>query len=198
MADVALSEATEQARVDVSCYQSLLTRRNKLARIAWSVVWALLFQPSPRISLGFGWRRFLLRLFGARIGRGANIYPSCRIWAPWNLEMGEHSSLAQQVDCYSVDKVRIGPHATISQYSFLCTASHDVTDPRMRLITSPITIGEGAWVCADVFVGPGVTVGEGAVAAARAVVVRDVEPWMVVGGNPARTIKRRELTPRSI
>lgn len=107
--------------------------------------------------------------------------------------MGDYSCLGHHVDCYSVDKVRIGSDATISQYSFLCTAGHDIEDPRMRLTTAPITIGEGAWICADVFVGPGVVVEEGAVAAARAVVIRDVESWVVVAGNPAETIKRREL-----
>ena len=193
MSNVAGSESAVHVRVDVSHYKSPLTKRNKIARIAWGIVWALLFRPSPRLSVGFAWRRFLLRMFGARIGLGANIYPSCRIWAPWNLEMGEHSGLAQEVECYSVDKIRIAAHVTISQYSFLCTASHDITNPNMRLITSPITIGEGAWVCAGVFVGPGVTIGAGAVAAARAVVVRDVEPWAVVGGNPAVFIKRRQL-----
>ncbi len=107
--------------------------------------------------------------------------------------MGDHSSLSFYVDCYSVDKVRIGAHAVVSQYSFLCTASHDISDPHLRLVTSPIAIREGAWVCADAFVAPGVTVGEGAVVAARAVVTKDVEPWAVVGGNPAMFIRRRVL-----
>ena len=177
--------------VDVSQYASPLSRRNKLGRALWSVVWLLLFRPSPRPC--FAWRRWLLRRFGARIGKGANIHASCRVWAPWNLEMGDSSCLAFAVDCYCVDRVRIGAHATVSQYSYLCTASHDIRDPHMRLVTAPIDIGDGAWVCAGVFVGPGVVLGEGAVAAARAVVVKDVEPWTVVGGNPAQFIGTREL-----
>jgi putative colanic acid biosynthesis acetyltransferase WcaF len=92
-----------------------------------------------------------------------------------------------------VDRVVIGPHATISQYSYLCTASHNINDPHMRLVTAPIFIGAGTWVCAGAFIGPGVNIGEGAVAAARAVIVKNVEPWTVVGGNPARFIKTRRL-----
>jgi putative colanic acid biosynthesis acetyltransferase WcaF len=115
--------------------------------------------------------------------------------------LGDVVALADQVDCYCVDKVRIGSHATVSQYTHLCTASHDITCPHMRLVTAPIYIEPGAWICAGAFVGPGVTVAEGAVVAARAVVVKDVEPWAVVGGNPARFIKRRQLKepePRAV
>lgn len=165
---------------------------HKLGRLVWANVWFLLARPTPRCF--DGWRRFLLRCFGARIGRGARILGSARIWAPWNLEMGDYACISDYVDCYCVDRIRIGAHATVSQYAFLCTASHDIGDPHMRLVTAPIVIDEQAWVCAGVFVGKGVVVGRGAVAAARAVVVRNVEPWTVVGGNPARFIKKRELT----
>jgi putative colanic acid biosynthesis acetyltransferase WcaF len=105
--------------------------------------------------------------------------------------MGEHSCLSHQVDCYCVGKIYIGPHATISQYSFLCTASHDHNQPGMPLITAPIRIEADAWVAADVFVGPGVTVGEGAVLGARSTVLRDVAAWTVVAGNPAKEIGKR-------
>jgi putative colanic acid biosynthesis acetyltransferase WcaF len=144
----------------------------------------------------FAWRRLLLRAFGAKVGRGVKVYPSVRVWAPWNLEMGEHSTLGPDVDCYNVARVRIGAHALVSQYSFLCAATHDHHQPRLPLVTAPIEVGEGAWVAADVFVGPGVTIGEGAVVGARASVYKDVSPWTVVGGNPARFLKRREVTGR--
>jgi putative colanic acid biosynthesis acetyltransferase WcaF len=182
---------TRPPAVDVSRYASPLTWRNKLGRALWGIVWLFLFRLSPRPC--FGWRRWLLRCFGARLGTGVHVYPSCRVWAPWNLEMGDHSCLSFDVDCYCVNRIRIGAHATVSQYSYLCTASHDIQDPHMRLVTAPIDIGEGAWVCAGVFVAPGVVLGQGAVAAARAVVVKDVEPWTVVGGNPAQFIRMREL-----
>jgi putative colanic acid biosynthesis acetyltransferase WcaF len=164
------------------------SRTNQVIRTLWGIVWLLVYRPSPR---GFhAWRRFLLRLFGAKIGYGAHPYPSAKIWAPWNLEMGFRSCLGPDVDCYCVDRVIIGSWATVSQYSYLCTATHDYRDPTMPLVTAPIVIGERAWVAADVFVGPGVTIGKGAVVGARASVFRNVDPWTVVGGNPARIIRR--------
>jgi putative colanic acid biosynthesis acetyltransferase WcaF len=162
---------------------------NRLARLLWSVVRLLLFRPSPKIA--HGWRRFLLRLFGARIGHRASVHASARIWAPWNLEMGDFSCLSHNVDCYAVDRIRIGAKATVSQYSFLCAAGHDVDSPDMTLITAPIVIMEHAWIAADAFIGPGVTIGEGAVVGARATVFKNVPPWTIVGGNPARVIRER-------
>ncbi len=105
--------------------------------------------------------------------------------------MGDHSCLSEQVDCYCVDKIQIGAHVTVSQYSFLCTASHDYTNPEMLLVTAPILIGDRAWVTADVFVAPGVTIGEGAVILARSSVFQNVEPWVVMAGNPAEFVKPR-------
>ena len=107
--------------------------------------------------------------------------------------MKDYSCLAPKVDCYNVAPVTVGANATISQGAFLCTASHDITNPHLPLITAPITIGDQAWVAAEAFVGMGVTVGEGAVVGARAVVVKDVNPWTVVGGNPAKFIKQRVI-----
>lgn len=135
----------------------------------------------------------MLRLLGANIEAGAHPYPSARIWAPWNLTMGEGSCLGDHVRCYSVDRVTIEPHATVSQYSFLCTASHDYRVDGMPLITAPITIGRHAWVAAAAFIGPGVKVGERAIVGARASVFRNVDPWTVVGGNPARVIRKYQL-----
>lgn len=166
--------------------------KNKLGRVLWALVWGTLFRWSPRIL--FGWRRFLLRCFGAKIGKNSRISPSVRVWAPWNLTVGDEVAIAHDVDCYCVDRLTIGDHATVSQYSFLCTASHDISDPHMKLISAPIQIGGQSWVCAGVFVSPGVTIGEGAVAGAMSVVTRDVEPWTVVAGNPARFLKTRELS----
>lgn len=157
----------------------------------WQVVWLLFYRPTPRVL--HTWRCFLLRLFGAKIGKAVHPYPSARIWAPWNLKMGDHSCLSEQVDCYCVDLIQIGAHATVSQYSFLCTASHDYTNPDMPLVTAPIVIGERVWITADVFIGPGVHIGEGAVVLARSSVFEDIEPWVVATGNPAKSIKRRIL-----
>lgn len=162
----------------------------KMSRVLWQFVWSLAYRPSPRVL--HGWRRLLLRMFGASIGKGAHPYPSAKIWAPWNLTMKAHSCLGPYVDCYCVEKVVVGEHATVSQYSFLCSATHDYRDATMPLITAPIVIGSYAWIGADAFIGPGVRVGPGAVVGARASVYRDVEPWTVVGGNPARVINKRD------
>ena len=171
--------------------QSRLSVGNKLARALWQIVWRALFRPTPRFL--HSWRCALLRLFGAKLGKGVHVYPTARIWAPWNLEMGDQSCLSEQVDCYSVDKIRIGARVTVSQYSFLCTASHNYTDPKMPLVTAPITIGERAWVTADVFVAPGVSIGAGVVLVARSSVFHDIEPWVVAAGSPAKVIKPRLL-----
>ena len=168
-----------------------LSLANKLARAAWQVVWLLLYRPTPRLF--HPWRCLLLRLFGAKLGRAVHPYPSARIWAPWNLEMGDHACLSEGVDCYCVAPVRIGAQTTVSQYSFLCTASHDYTRADMPLVTAPITIGELVWITADVFVGPGVTIGDGAVVTARSSVFTDIPPWVVARGNPAVPVKARVL-----
>lgn len=178
-------------RIQVKPYSNRLSFRNQFARWLWGFVWLFLFRPSP-VCL-HAWRRQLLRWFGATIGRGAHPYPRCRIWAPWNLTMGDHSGLANDVDCYSVAPIVIGAHSTVSQHAHLCGATHDYQDPEFPLIPKPIQIGAGAWVAAGAFIGPGITVGEGAVVGARAVVVRDVPAWAVVAGNPAVEIRKRVL-----
>jgi putative colanic acid biosynthesis acetyltransferase WcaF len=183
--------ATQTLRVDLSNARSSLSWSNRIGRAVWGMIWAILFRPSPRIF--HGWRRTLLRFFGAKIGRGVRIYPSARIWAPWHLEMDDFSCLGPYVDCYCVAPIRVGSHAVVSQYTFLCSASHDYEKPDLPLIARPIVIGEGAWIAADAFVSLGVTVGAGAVVGARASVFKDVEPWTVVGGNPAQMIKKRVL-----
>lgn len=105
--------------------------------------------------------------------------------------MGEHSCLANDVDCYSVAKIEIGAFAVVSQYAFLCTATHDYADPTFPLVARPIRVGPRAWVASGAFVGPGVSIGEGAVVGARSVVVKDVAPWNVVAGHPARFLRLR-------
>ena len=168
-----------------------LSTANRLMRIAWSLCWAILYRPSP---VPFhAWRRALLRAFGARIAPKAKPYPSARVWAPWNLEMGEHSCLAHGVDCYCVASVSLGPYATVSQYSYLCSASHDYRSSEfpMPLEAAPIRIGANAWVAADVFVGPGVSIGAGVVVGARSTVLADIPEWTVVAGSPPRQIGTR-------
>ena len=171
------------------------SRSNLAGRIAWNLVYTFLYRPSPTIM--HGWRRFLLRCFGAQIGPGAHPYPTARVWAPWNLAMGKNSCLGNYANCYCVGAVILGEGAVVSQYAHLCSASHDYRDPSFPLIVGPIAIGSLAWVAADAFVGPGVTVGDGAVVGARSVVFKDVPPWAVVTGNPAKLIKYRFLEGHS-
>lgn len=180
---------------DLSKFRSEFPLSHKLLRAAWGVVWAVLFRPSPRIC--FAWRRGLLRLFGARIGRGVRVYGSARIFYPPNLEMGDHAVLGPDTDCYCVGPVRIGAGAMVSQYAYLCGATHDYRYARLPLVAGAIVIGDKAWVCADAFIGPGVTVGEGAVVGARSGVYKDVADWTVVAGNPARKIKDRVMVDGS-
>ncbi|MDE5889795.1 MAG: putative colanic acid biosynthesis acetyltransferase [Bacteroidales bacterium] len=179
-----------EQKIDVAHYENELSRRHQMIRFVWGIVWPMFTWFLPR-SLCSGWKRFLLRMFGASIDSTAVVYSSAKVYYPANLRMDSHSCLASDVDCYNVAPIHIGSQATISQGAYLCTASHDITDPKNRLLTKPIVIEEQAWVGADAFVGMGVTVGEGAVVGARAAVFKDVEPWNVVGGNPAKFIKKR-------
>jgi putative colanic acid biosynthesis acetyltransferase WcaF len=181
-------------KIDVSQCLSTHSFKNKLGRVIWRIVYLLFFRPSPAPLQN--WRRFVLRLFGARIGKGAKILPSCKIWAPWNLEMGDYSCLSHDVDCYCVDRITIGAHATVSQYSYLCTATHDPSDPGMKLVTAPIVIEDQAWVCADVFVSPGVTVGQGTVVGARSSVFKDLPAWKICWGTPAKPVRDRIIKQR--
>ena len=160
--------------------------------MCWSICWILLARPFPRYMF-MPWKRFLLRLFGARISDTVSVYASATIFMPWNLEMGEYSCIGPHVDCYNAAPIVIGSNAVISQRAYLCTASHDITKPTHPQIEKPIMIADKAWVAAEAFVGPGVTVGEGAVVGARGCVFKDVEPWTVVGGNPAKFIKKRVI-----
>ena len=165
-----------------------LSAQSKLLRGVWQLAYWLLYRFTP-VPL-HGWRRMVLRCFGAKVGPGAHPYPSAQIWAPWNLVMESGSCLSRGVECYSVATVTVGEGATVSQYGYLCAASHDYNDSEFPLTAGPITIGAKAWIAAGAFVGPGVTVGEGAGVGARAVVTRDVEPWNVVAGNPAVIVKQ--------
>jgi putative colanic acid biosynthesis acetyltransferase WcaF len=184
-----VADASDHIRADAPYRPSPHSHTNRIARLTWTLVWIVLFRPSPKPL--HAWRRMLLRLFGARLGHGAVVHASARVWAPWNLEMGEFSSLAPFVDCYSVAPIRLGRCVSVSQYSFLCTASHDIDAADMPLTTAPIVLADHVWIAADVFVAPGVRIGEGAVAAARSSVFKDVPEWTVVAGNPAKPLRTR-------
>lgn len=174
-------------------YVNQLTVRNRIGRFLWGLAYVLLFRLTPRYGFN-GWRVILLRLFGARIGKGCKINPLAKIWAPWNLTLGDLVAFAEGVDCYNVSPITIGTKVTVSQRAFLCTASHDIKTLKRELKHSPIVIEDHVWVCAEAFVGPGVSIGEGSVIGARTLLLRNVEPYSVMSGNPAKLIKKREIS----
>lgn len=179
--------------LELNHYKNRHTLMSMIARLLWDVVWLLLFRPTLRGNLFRPWRIILLKLFGAKVCWSSNVLPSCRIWQPWKLTMGKYACLSENVDCYTVDEIHIGDQATVSQGVKLCTASHDISSKIMELTTAPIVINANAWITGWSIILPGITIGEGAVVAAGAVVTKDVEPWTVVGGNPAKIIKKRVL-----
>lgn len=160
----------------------------KIGRLLW-VMCNPLFRFSPRTF--WGWRRILLRAFGAKVGADVHIYPTVRITIPWNLDIADGCAIGDRAILYALGPIRIGPRATVSQYAHLCAGTHDWRDPSMPLIKATIVVGADAWVCADAFIGPGVTIGDHAIVGARAVAVKNVEPSAIVAGNPARKIKTR-------
>ena len=179
--------------LDLKNYKNRHSLRSKIKRALWSVTWMFLFRPPPRGNIFRPWRIFLLKLFGANVKWSSNVLPSCRIWQPWKLTMGAYACLGENVDCYTVDEIVIEAQATVSQGVKLCSAGHDITSKIMELSHKPIVIGANVWVAGWSIILPGVTIGEGAVVAAGSVVTKDVEAWTVVGGNPAKFIKKRVL-----
>ncbi len=162
---------------------------NRLRRLSWGIVYSLLFRPSPRPC--HAWRAFLLRCYGARLGKHCHVYPKATIWAPWNLILEDYAGMADDVICYSMATVTLGKKVVVSQGTHLCTGTHDYQDPSFQLYALPIHVRDGAWICAGSFIGPGVTIGEGAVIGACSVVTKDMPARMVCAGNPCRPLKPR-------
>lgn len=155
----------------------------------WWIVQTALFHASPQAL--YGWRRFLLRAFGARIGKNVRIRPSVSITYPWKLSIGDWSWVGDHATLYTLGEISIGEHAVVSQHVYLCAASHDYKRPTFDIYAQPIQIEPESWLAAQVFVGPGVTIGRGAVVGACSVVLKDVPPGMVCAGNPLRVLKPR-------
>ena len=167
------------------------SRSNRFARLLWGLVYLLLFRFSP---IPFHeWRSFILRLFGAKIGKGVHVYPAVRIWAPWNLEIKDHAGIASGVNLYAQGKILIGRKTVISQGAHLCAGTHDYTREGFPLYTKPIVIGDEVWIAADVFVHPGISIGNGTVVGARSVVTRSLPEWKVCSGHPCIPVKNRVL-----
>ncbi|MAV39266.1 MAG: putative colanic acid biosynthesis acetyltransferase [Puniceicoccaceae bacterium] len=169
---------------------SKYSKRELLLRVIW-IFGKLVFRLTPRPC--FGLRRAILRCFGAKVGRNVNIYPSALIYFPWNLEIGDDSSIGEWALIYNLGSITIGELTTISQRAHLCAGTHDYKDAAMPLMKPPINVGDEVWVCADSFVGPKVNIASRAIVAAASVVVKDVACNNIVGGNPAKFIKKRDL-----
>ncbi|MBC7914988.1 MAG: colanic acid biosynthesis acetyltransferase WcaF [Pyrinomonadaceae bacterium] len=163
--------------------------RNRISRVMWGMVSLVLFRYSPKPL--HSWRSVLLRCFGAKVGRGVHVYPGVKIWAPWNLELGDECGIANGAIVYNQGKITIGKRAVISQGAHLCSGTHDYTQVGFPLITKPIYIGDHAWVAAEAFVHAGITIGEGCVVGARSVVTKHMPAWMVCAGHPCKPIKDR-------
>jgi len=166
---------------------------DRVARMAWGIVYALLFRPSPRPL--HAWRSALLRLFGAKLGASCHIYPRARIWAPWNLVCEDVVAIADDAEIYNPATVTLRSHSTISQNAYLCGATHDCDDPAFPMISLPITIERYGWIAARASVQAGVRTGEGAVLGLGAVATRNLDAWCIYGGIPAKLIRQRRRQP---
>ena len=173
-------------------YVDVLPKSVKVKRLLWIVVWGAFAKWMPYFICK-RFRVWLLRVFGMKDKGSVCFYPSVKVWAPWNLELGSFVAIDDQVNLYSATKISIGTKVAISREAFICPASHDIAKPNRPLVTMPITIGDGVWIGARAIVLPGVTIGEGAVVGAGSVVTKNVAPWAVVAGNPAKVIGKREL-----
>lgn len=158
----------------------------------WWLIDATLFRWSPQAF--YGWRRWILRCFGARIGKGVLVRPSVRITYPWKVQIGDFSWIGDDVVLYSLGTIFIGSHSVVSQRSYLCTGSHDYSSIRFDIFSKPIHVGSEVWVAADVFVGPGVEIGDGTVVTARSSVTRSLPAGVVAAGEPAHRIRERPVS----
>ena len=171
--------------------------RSKAYVQLWWLVQSTLFGMSPQFM--YGWRRWLLRLFGAKIGRNTIIRASVRTPYPWKLTIGDYCHIGEEVHLYTYGEIEIGDCAVISQRSYLCTGTHDHTSPTFDLFAKRIVIEPEVWLAADVFVAPGVRVGYGTVVGARSTVLHDLPPGMICCGNPAKAVGERKMvdSPKS-
>jgi putative colanic acid biosynthesis acetyltransferase WcaF len=163
--------------------------RLRMKRFVWSVVWTLLYRPSPRPL--HGWRATLLRTFGARVGANCHFYPKSKIWAPWNLICDDQVTAADGAEIYNPAPMTFGSHAILSQDSYLCGATHDYDDPDFPLIAFAMQVGAYSWICARASLAPGANVGEGAVLGLGSVATHDLDSWTVYAGVPAVKVKER-------
>lgn len=162
---------------------------NRIARVMWQVCWSLLARWTPPPF--HPWRALVLKAFGARLGRKCRVHGSARVWLPANLSLGDNVLIGPGVHLYNQGRIAIGSDSVISQRAHLCASSHDADDAHFQLVLRPVILGAGCWVAAEAFVGPGVTMGDGAVLAARGALFEDAAPESIYRGNPATKVRMR-------
>ena len=172
-------------------YKSPWSLGARLRMLLWTIACALLFRPTPKLL--YRWRLVVLRVFGATVHGAPFVAASARIRMPWNLILHERACLGEYAECYNLATIELRERCTIAQHAYLCAGTHDITTLDLPLTVGPIVIGADVFVGAKAFVLPGVSIGDGAVVGAAAVVTRDVEPWTIVAGNPANPIGQRIL-----
>lgn len=176
---------------DLSLYKTPIDFRGKSKLIVqlWWTVQAIFFKPSPQVF--YGWRRFLLRCFGAKIGKGVIIRPSVQITYPWKIKVGDYSWIGDDVVLYSLGEIEIGKNAVVSQKTYLCTGSHDYTKIDFPIYAKKIIIEDECWLATDVYVAPGIIIGKGTIVGSRSSVFKNLPAGKVCIGNPAKPIKNR-------
>lgn len=157
----------------------------------WSIIWILFFYLSPKYFRY--WRVFILKIFGAKIDWKVFIYPSAKIYVPWLLTMEGCSCLGPNSEVYNLGPVIIRDGVTVSQFVYICNGTHDLNNPRLPLMIGDILIDKNVFIGAKAIILPGVSLGEGSVVGAGSVVTKDVKPWEIVAGNPAKFIKKRKF-----
>lgn len=157
----------------------------------WWLVYAALFRTSPQFL--YGWRRFLLRLFGANIGKKVIIRPTARITYPWKVSIGNYSWIGDDVVLYSLGNITIGENTVISQRSYICTGTHDYNSHDFRIYAEDIDVGSKCWLATDVYIAPGITIEDGVVVGARSSVFSNLEAQKIYVGSPAKSIKQRQI-----
>lgn len=158
--------------------------KNSLIVQIWRTTYILLYKSSPQIM--YGWRRFLLRLFGAKIGKKVVLRPSSQITYPWKLEIGDHSWIGDDVFLYNLGNIKIGSNTIISQKSYICTGSHDYKSVNFNIYQKPIVIGNSCWIATDVFVAPGTIITDEVIIGARSSVFKDILEKGIYKGNPLK------------
>lgn len=157
--------------------------------LLWQTVQQTLFAWSPQPA--YGWRRWLLRLFGAEIGKGVLVRPTARITYPWKVKLGSYCWIGDHAEIYSLGSISVGENAVISQRTYICAATHDYEDITFPLVAKPVVIEREAWIATDCYIAPGVTIGAASIIGARSTVLQSVAPAGIYVGSPARYVGAR-------